>query len=181
MGIDIIVLILFIMALFKGLRKGLVIALFSFLAFFIGLAAALKLSAVVAAYLGHSTSISQKWLPVIAFALVFFVVALLVRQGAKLLEGIIRVAMLGWLNKTGGVILYLFIYLFIFSLLLFYASQLHLIKPETAVNSVTYAYIQPMGPKMINAIGTIIPVFRDMFSELLLFFQNVSDTKQTVQ
>src|SRR5215213_7859769 len=128
MFIDIIVLVLLIWATFKGLRNGFVVGVFSFLAFIIGLAAALKLSALAAAYLGNNTNIGQRWLPFIAFALVFFIVVFLVKLGAKAIEGLLRVAMLGWLNKLGGVVLYVLLYLFIFSVLLFYAVQLHLIK-----------------------------------------------------
>src|SRR5215212_75124 len=99
MFIDIIALILLVWASFKGLRNGLVVGVFSFLAFIIGLAAALKLSIVAANYLGSNTNIGERWLPFIAFALVFFIVVLLVRLGAKAIEGALRLAMLGWLNK----------------------------------------------------------------------------------
>ena len=127
--IDIIVLVLVIVGIYKGWRKGLVLGIFSVLAFIIGLAAAIKLSALVAERLGEATNISQKWLPVLAFATVFLVVAFLVRLGAKALEGVLQLAMLGWLNKLGGVLLYVLLYLFVFSILLFYAQQLQIIKP----------------------------------------------------
>jgi len=48
MFVDVIFVILMVMALFKGYTRGLIVAVFSFGAFLIGLAAALKLSAVVA-------------------------------------------------------------------------------------------------------------------------------------
>ncbi len=175
MFIDIIVVVLLVMAAFKGLRKGLVVAVFSFLAFLIGLAAALKLSAVVADYLGHNISVSQRWLPVLAFILVWVAVAVLVRLGARLIEGVLRVALLGWLNRLGGVVFFALIYLFIFSIVLFYAMQLHLINPETAQASVTYPYLQPLAPQVINALGVVLPFFKNMFTELLHFFQNVAD------
>jgi membrane protein required for colicin V production len=181
MLIDIIVFILLVMALFKGLRNGLIIALFSFLAFVIGLAAALKLSALLAGFLGNNISVSKKWLPFIAFFVVFFIVTLLVRLGARMLEGVARLAMLGWLNKLGGVVFYVLIYLFIISIVLFYAQQLHLVKPETFSASVTWPWIQPVAPKMVNAIGSIVPVFRDLFTKLLDFFQNVSDKNHSAQ
>src|SRR5690349_8193204 len=113
MGIDIIVLGLLLLALFKGLRKGLVLAVFSFLAFVIGLAAALKLSALVAVYLGENTNVSGRWLPVLAFVLVFGVVLLLVRLGAKLVEGGLQLVLLGWLNRVGGVLFFALLYLFL--------------------------------------------------------------------
>ena len=71
MLIDIVAFILLLLAIYKGWTKGFIVAVFSFIAFIVGLAAALKLSAVVAAYIGESVSVSQRWLPVIAFLLVF--------------------------------------------------------------------------------------------------------------
>lgn len=116
MLIDIIAFALLLLAVFKGLRKGFIVALFSFLAFFIGLAAALKLSAIMAAYIGGNVTVSQRWLPFLAFALVFLLVVLLVRLGARLLQGMVQTMMLGWLNRLGGVLLYVLIYFFIYSI-----------------------------------------------------------------
>jgi membrane protein required for colicin V production len=181
MLIDVIALVLLILSVYKGFRKGFIVALFSFVAFIVGIAAALKLSAVVADYIGSNVNISQRWLPVLAFLAVFFIIVLLIRLGAKMLEGVVQFAMLGWLNRLGGIIFYILIYFFIFSILLFYAQQLHLIKPEATRASSTYTYIQPLGPWIMNGIGSFIPFFRDMFDQLLQFFQNVSDKNNPAQ
>ena len=172
--IDIIVFALVIIGIFKGLRNGLVLGIFSVLAFIIGLAAAIKLSAVVAEQLEASTNLSQRWLPVLAFALVFVLVIFLVRLGAKIIEGALQMAMLGWLNKLGGIILYVLLYLLIFSVLLFYAEQLNLIKPATAEVSITYPIIYPMAPEVIGSLGIVLPFFRDMFAELEAFFDRLA-------
>jgi len=174
MFIDVLCLLLLVIAFFKGLRNGLIIAIFSFLAFIIGLAAALKLSAVAAAYIGANTNIGQRWIPFLAFFAVFLIVVLLVRLGAKALEGVIQMAMLGWANKIGGVFFYAFLYLFIFSIIVFYADQLNLVKDETLAASVAYPFIKPIGPKLIDTVGFIVPVFKNMFSELQFFFGHVS-------
>ena len=174
MFIDVVCLLLLIMALFKGLRNGLIIGIFSFLAFIIGLAAALKLSTVAAEYIGTNTTIGQKWIPFLAFFAVFLIVVLLVRLGAKALEGVIQMAMLGWLNKIGGVLLYAFVYFFIFSILVFYASQLNLFKQETWEASVAYPFIKPLAPKVIDSLGYILPFFKNMFTELQFFFGHLS-------
>lgn len=174
MFIDTIVLVLCCFALFKGLRKGFVVALFSFAGFFIGLLAALKLSAVAAAYLGKNVEVSERWLPVLAFVLVFVLVVFLVRLGAKAVEGVLRVAMLGWANKIGGVLLFLFLYLFVFSIILFYADELKLIAKDTKEASVTFGYLQPLGPKLIKGAAAVLPFFKNMFTELESFFEAVS-------
>lgn len=178
MLIDILVLILLVMAVFKGLSKGFVIAVFSFVAYLVGLAAALKLSGLMADYIGSSVEISQRWLPVVAFFVVFLLVVLLVRLGAKAIEGALRMMMLGWLNRIGGVLLYVLIYFFIFSIMLFYATQLRLLKPDTINASVTYHYIAPLAPRVMDIIGAAIPFFRDLFDDLLRFFGEVG-TKKT--
>jgi len=174
MIIDFIATGLLVLAIIKGFRNGLVVAVFSLLAFIIGLAAALKLSAVVAAYLETSTNISHRWLPILAFAIVFFVVVLLVRLGAKAIEGGLRMAMLGWLNKLGGVVLYLLLYFFIFSIFLFYAAQLHIIKPETAQTSAAYPLLYPVAPAVMDALGSLFPFFKNIFGELENFFDHLS-------
>jgi membrane protein required for colicin V production len=174
MFIDFIAIALIILALINGFRKGLVVAVFSLLAFIIGLAAALKLSAVMANYLGTNTNISKRWLPVLAFIIIFFIVVFLVRLGAKAIEGGLRMAMLGWLNKLGGIAFYLLLYFFIFSVILFYASQLHIIKPETTQMSSTYPIIYPIAPVVMDALGSILPFFKNMFGQLEIFFDHLS-------
>lgn len=175
MLIDFAFAVLLILAIIKGYQKGLILAVFSIIAFIVGLAAALKLSTVVAAWLKDSISVSAKWLPFIAFALVFLIVVLLVRLGAKLVERSFQAMMLGWANRIGGILLYAALYLIILSIFIFYAEKLQLIRPTTIQSSATYNFIQPWGPKVMDNIGRIIPVFKDMFIELGDFFNSLSN------
>lgn len=175
MLIDLIFAVLMVIACFKGYQKGLVLAVFSIIAFIIGLAAALKLSTVVADHLKDSVSVSAKWLPFISFVVVFFVVVLLVRWGGKLIEKTFQVAMLGWLNRIGGILFFAALYIIIFSIFLFYAEKLQLIKNSVIQSSVTYSFVQPWGPKVIDGFGIIIPIFKDMFARLEEFFSGISN------
>lgn len=178
MIIDLAFAICMLLAILKGYRKGFIIAVFSILAFILGLAAALKLSAVVAGYLQQNISISAKWLPFIAFALVFFVVVILVRLGARLIENTFKALLLGWANRIGGVILYVLIYTLIISIFIFYAEKLQLLQPASIQSSATYRYIQPWGPKVMDSLGTFIPWFKDMFIQLGDFFNGLSNKIQ---
>ncbi len=170
MLIDFTFAILLVIACVKGYRRGLIVALFSIIAFIIGLAAALKLSTLVAGWLKDSISVSAQWLPFISFAVVFFVVVLLVNWGGKLIEKTFQAVMLGWANRIGGIILYVALYSIIFSIFLFYAEKIHLIQPSTFQSSQTWPFVQPWGPKVIDGFGTVIPIFKDMFAELENFF-----------
>jgi membrane protein required for colicin V production len=175
MILDLIFIIILVLAIFKGYRRGLIVGIFSFLAIIIGLAAAIKLSTIVAGYIGKAVNVSDQWLPIISFAVVFMLVVLLVRLGANLIERTIEIAMLGWINKLGGILLYAALYITVFSIVIFYAEQVHLIKQQTIEKSVSYSFVQPWGPKAINVLGSVIPWFKDMFAELEKFFGTVSD------
>jgi membrane protein required for colicin V production len=174
MIIDLVFLIMIVMAIFKGISKGFIVAVFSLLAFIIGLAAALKLSAVVAVHLQEKMNISGYWLPFLAFLIVFIGVVLLVRLGAAVLKKVVTVAFLGWADALAGIILYAVMYLMVFSVILFFATRIHLISAETQTDSHTYSFIEPFGPKVMNLLGKAIPLFSHMFSDLGKFFQNVS-------
>jgi membrane protein required for colicin V production len=169
--LDIVFAILIIIACIKGYQKGLIIAVFSVVAFIIGLAAALKLSAVVAGWLSNHSNINAKWLPALSFAIVFFAVVLLVRLGAKFIEKTFQMALLGWVNRLGGIIFYAVLYLIIFSIFLFYAEKLHIVNTSTVQSSQIYPFVQPWGPVAINGFGKLVPVFKDMFTQLETFFE----------
>lgn len=173
MIIDFVFAVILVIAIFKGLRRGFIIAVFSLLAFIIGLAAAMKLSTFAAQYLEDSTNISAKWLPFISFLLVFLLVVFLVRLLARLIEKSVEFVMLGWLNRLLGVVLYIALYTTILSILLFYAVQMNIIKQDAILASVTYNFIEPWGPYAINGLGTVIPWFRDMFEQLTEFFGSI--------
>jgi membrane protein required for colicin V production len=178
MWIDLLWLFLMGMAVFKGFNKGLIVAAFSFAAFFIGLAAALKLSAVVAGYLKDSFDNPTVWWPVIAFILVFLLVSGLIKMAAGVVEKTFNFVMLGWINKLGGAILYAILYTLIFSVVLFYFDQLMHISDQVKRQSKVYSYIEPWGEWVMQSLGNLIPWFKDVFRDIQEFFEKVGNKMQ---
>jgi len=173
MIIDAIFILLMIMAIIKGYRNGFIVAVFSFVGIIIGLVAAIKFSTLVAGWLKDSTSISAAWLPFLSFILIMIGVLLLVRLGAKLVQSAIELVLLGWLNKLTGIVLYAALYITVFSVVLFYAGKVHVFKADTFQASVSYAFIQPWGPKAIDMFGAVIPFCKGMFEDLSRFFESI--------
>lgn len=174
MFIDLVFLILLVVALFKGISRGFIVAVFSMLAFIIGLAAALKLSATVAAYLHSKMNIGGYWLPFLSFIIVFASAVFVIQWAAVLLKKASHFVFLGWLDTLFGFLLYAFMYTMAYSVILFFATRLHLISEDTKAISKTYAYIEPLGPKVMNWLGKAIPFFSHMFSNLSRFFEGAS-------
>jgi len=163
-----------VMAVFKGISKGFIVAVFSLLAFIIGLAAALKLSAVVAVHLHEKMNVSGYWLPFLSFLIVFIGVVFLIRWAAAIIKKAISFVFLGWLDSLLGIVLYAFMYLMVYSVILFFATRVHLISVETQQTSHTYSFIAPFGPKVMSWIGKVVPFFSHIFSDLSRFFEGVS-------
>jgi membrane protein required for colicin V production len=174
MFIDICLMAIIVLAILKGIKKGLVVAIFSFFAIFIGLAAAVKMSALVAGWLATTVSIKAAWLPFVSFLLIMIVVAIIVRICSAIIETSLELTMLGWLNALGGMVLYCCIYVTVFSVLIFYMEQLHLLKAPVIAASKSYSYIHFLGPKAIELFGQLVPFFKGMFEELSQFFDTLS-------
>lgn len=174
MPIDIIFAIIMVFALYRGYTRGLIVALFSLVAVILGLAAALKLSAVTALYVQQHWDMHSRWVPVLCFICLFLGVILLVRLGAGMLQKLVEMVMLGWLNKLGGILLYSVIFIIIYSVMLWMANQVYWLSPETKLQSVVYPYIENIGPWVLDHIGQVIPVFKNMFAQLQSFFETAA-------
>lgn len=168
--IDIFFFIILSLAILQGWRKGLILALFSAVCGLAGLAAAIKLSAVLAAHMKDDLHMASRWLPIIAFILVFVLVIIIIRWTGRLLEKLISLVMLEWLNKLGGILLFILFYLSIYSIILFYGTQSKLITSQAVDDSRFYSLIAPFGPSVIRFITGFIPYGQDMFTALEAFF-----------
>jgi membrane protein required for colicin V production len=174
MMIDLIFFVLILIALIRGYRRGLIVAVFSFLGIVVGLAAAIKLSATVADLLKDSIRVSSRWLPIISFLLVFIGIVILIRWLANIIQAAMDITLLGWINKIGGAALYIIIFTAVYSVFLFYGTSAHILTPRAVDASATYPYIKPWGPAVVDGLGKIIPLFRDMFIKLEKFFSHFS-------
>lgn len=178
MTIDIIALVVLAIAVWKGLQKGLIVGLFSFIGIFVGAAAALKLSGMAGQYLlAHFPNLGP-WVPLLSFILVFAGVVFLVRIIAAFIEKTLEWSMMGWANKLGGILFFTLLYALLFSIALFYADEMALLSADTKQASVAYSMLQPMAPVLMDGIGKLIPVFKDLFGELEAAFDGLTTPAQ---
>lgn len=173
MVIDIAFVLVILFAIVKGFSRGFIVAVFSLISYIIGLAAALKLSVIVVAQFENASPVAGKWLSFLSFFLVFVAVVLLIQLGARAIRGVARAMMLGWADRIGGILIYFITYTIIFSVILFFAEKL-LLKPSAKETSVVYGFVSPWGPRVIDNLGKIVPVFKDLFLKLQIFFDGIA-------
>jgi membrane protein required for colicin V production len=144
MLIDLLFLGMMAVAVFKGIRNGLIVAIFSIVGWILGIYAAFRFADVAAGYLKGTLDMSPKTLYILSFVIVFLVVMLLVHFSAKLVEKTVELAFMGWLNRIGGIFFYVLLYTLIFSVMIFFADKFKLLGDETIAASRVYPWVKPL-------------------------------------
>lgn len=162
---DAVVLLLLIYAGYKGYQKGLIQAFLSLIGYLLGLWLAVKCSAVVA----ERMEPANKWLPFLVFFLIMIAVGWVLSILGKSIRGILKLVLLGWLDRMTGMLMYLCICSLIISFFVFFLTAIQMINIEES-QSKLIPILQPLGPKMIGKLDTILPFARDSFEILRNFF-----------
>lgn len=121
--IDIILILFLCYFVWKGLKNGLVKELASLTALIAGIFIAIRFSDLVASLLKDKAGFSSEYMPIIAFAIIFITVVVLIFMFAKILDKFIKAIKLQWLNKTGGIIFSVLKFMLIFGGLFFLICQ----------------------------------------------------------
>ncbi|NMB37191.1 MAG: CvpA family protein [Bacteroidales bacterium] len=116
--IDIILLVCLLPAFYFGIKNGLVKQIISVAVLYFGITLSLRFADVVSTWILKVVTLSDFWVKTISFILIFFVVAILLNLIGKLIEKILKITLLGWLNRLLGVIVTLAIFLVILSIII---------------------------------------------------------------
>lgn len=102
--IDIIILACFLPAVVIGLKDGFVRQLVALSALILGLYLSVRFSAPVGQWITERWHLEPFWIKVISFSAIFIAVALVLSLLGKLLEKVLKITMLGWLNRILGLV-----------------------------------------------------------------------------
>lgn len=155
MIIDVICLLAYVYAVYKGLKNGLVLALFSLAGYVLAYFAAKHFSHPVTGWVASFSGSSSKWLPVIVYAALFISVWLTIRIAASFVEKGLQLLSLGIINKIGGVLFYVasltLLLWFIFSLISYIDSP----SSQRFADSFFYKHVFSLLPSVQDLIPEI--------------------------
>lgn len=123
-AIDVILVIPLAWGAVRGFKKGLVTEIASFAALGLGVWGAFKFSDVLGKYLKTAFNLEQNWIEFISFVVLFICIVLLVFMLGKFIQGILKKASLGFVNKLAGLLFGLMFFGFILSVVLFIFDRL---------------------------------------------------------
>ncbi len=145
---------------FLGLRKGMITEVFKILGIVIGLVLAIKYLAQGAAIIHSFAKLDPRIEKVLAFIVILLITIVVFTLFAKLTKSIFKMALMGWLDRSGGLAFGGLKGALIISSLLplfaFLPDNIQFVK-ETKQDSVIYKYLRGFAPKIYNTIGQLIP------------------------
>ena len=160
----------------KGFMKGLVVELFSFIGFFAGLFAAIKLTIPIAQNFFLDSNYFQL-LTVVVFVILFIVVLLIVSVLGKVLKKVLDITFLGFFDNVLGAVASVLKWAFIFSVLIWVFDSIGIRISEDIQNeSLIYPIIETIGPKMFDWLSQVLPFIKDMIEGL----ENIGDKSESV-
>lgn len=101
---DIIILICFLPAVISGIMKGFIEQAIALVSLILGAWLAFKFSTVVSGWLQPYFEVSETVLNVISFAVIMVAVVLVLFVLSKILTGVTKLVMLGWLDRLLGLV-----------------------------------------------------------------------------
>jgi membrane protein required for colicin V production len=155
--IDYIILIILVLFLIQGYRKGIIISLASIAALVLGIYIAVHFSNYLDATLLEHLHPSRKWLPILSFAITFVLVVIAVMLVAKLTEKLVDVVGMGFFNHIGGALVGLVKGVILVSILIFifisFDSKGKWLTEKDKKGSFFYSHVAEVFPKLMKKFG----------------------------
>jgi membrane protein required for colicin V production len=165
MIIDILLLILLVLAVYKGWTKGFIMAIFVFISYFAALALAFHFSGTVEGYIRSHSDSDSKWYSFLAFILVMVAGIIAVRLVGKLIEKSAELMLLGLVNRFLGILVMAIIYVTFFSVILVYCSRFGLMGEGQATDSKSLNSLMKYGHWLVSHFSDWMPALKNLFND----------------
>lgn len=100
--IDLILILIILLFAIQGFRKGLIYEVASLAGLILGIYASFHFAGYLEGYLTEYLNVPEKYSTITAFILIFIMVIIILHFIGKIIENIINVIALGFLNKLAG-------------------------------------------------------------------------------
>ncbi len=155
--LDYLIIVFVAVFIFLGYRKGFIISLATIVALILGIYLAVNFSNFMDRILLENFKLSKSWLPVLSFTLTFLGVVAGVLIIAKLMEKIVDIVGMGFLNHLAGAILGLAKGVILCSVFLFIITGFDpnekWITREDKDHSLIFRQVNTVFPAIIKTLG----------------------------
>ncbi|MBQ9192461.1 MAG: CvpA family protein [Bacteroidales bacterium] len=146
--LDIILLVCFVPGIIRGLSKGFLEQALALAGVVLSVWAAFRFSSAVCTWLQPYLEVSERMLSIISFVVILVAISLGAVLLGKLLTKVFEVAMLGWLDKTLGLVFALAVNALVIGLFIVLFDTVNvkfgLVKPEVLDGSIVYTTLKDL-------------------------------------
>ncbi len=151
-NLDILLIIVLVLSMIEGFRKGFIEELAALIGLILGIWAAIHFSGFVAHLLTNHFDIHAQYLPVFAFIGIFIAVVIAASVLGSIAGKIIKAISLGWLNRLAGLFFGLVKGALILSILLVvfnkFDQELHILPESLRMTSRLYEPLREFAPSL---------------------------------
>lgn len=161
---DIALIIIILFGAYSGYKQGFLMSLVSLLAILLGILGGFKLMGYAMILLADKFNVDSSVLPYISFAIVFIIIVIVVSLVGRSIKASMDDNFLGRMDQAVGSMLGMFKVVFLASVVIWIIDSLKIsLKEHWVKDSYLYPKVAVFAPKLTSWIGTIIPVFKDVF------------------
>ena len=158
--LDIILLLFLIPALISGLKKGLIAQIVAIVSLILGVWMSFKFASALSQWASTWIELDMKVLNIISFLVIFVLVAAGLGLLEKILEGVLKIVMLEWLNKLLGVLFAILKWGLVLGLVVMFFdslnSHLNIVPQEKLDESVLYNPLKELADLIFPYLKALI-------------------------
>ncbi|MCB0505024.1 MAG: CvpA family protein [Cyclobacteriaceae bacterium] len=165
--LDLILIIPIAIGAVSGFRKGFIIGIISLLALVLGVIGGFYFLNWGVSILINQFGLSGRFLPILAFLLIFVGIIIVVNFIGAVLKKIVHLILLGGLDKIAGALVGAFMWAFLISAFIWVASVFKInFPPNWQEGSFLFDYVKPIAPMVAGMFDGIIPAASDILDGL---------------
>lgn len=175
MVIDAILAIVAVWGFYMGFSRGIIKTVFTIISLLFGFMAAVRFGPAATRFLEDIFDSNEPLMFIAGFLLAFFLTMMIIRLLASGLEGLLKTANINVINQVAGGILFGALNILIFSVLVWFGRQSHLVTDETVNSSFSYVYLEKFPGKMRGVYESVKPSFMEFWDESVKFMDRMEE------
>ncbi len=175
--IDLLFLISAGYGLYIGYGRGIIKTVFNVLSWLFGAIVAFRFSPDMTEVLSTALATENPLMFIPGFLLTFVLTMILIRSVARVFENGLQSANINFINQAAGALLTAAATTLLFSVLLWFGDQAHLIREETKRESITYTYLENYPKATWKMLGKIKPTLQRFWGRSIDFIDRMADQR----
>ena len=156
--------------LYMGYKRGLIMAVFGFMATILGLLATLFFSHTIIVSVPFFQNMDQRVATLLVYIIVFLVVSKFVQLTGKGLESLLKITQLNFLNRVAGMGFGLLKAVLLLSAFFWLIDISNVLPKNIKSESFFYTNIRNFTPQLYAYIGEAIPWVKDLLKSIESYF-----------